>query len=80
MCTLLIYFPHKEVFFSIMWLCILLTFGLMFVQSEMKFLEGPDTVALKQHFGKKILELEDEKRAVQVNWKPLNFDILIGEK
>ena len=26
-----------------------------------------DTVALKQHFGKKIVELEDEKKAVQVN-------------
>jgi chromosome segregation ATPase len=26
---------------------------------------GSDTVALKQHFGKKLLELEEEKRAVQ---------------
>ncbi|GLT34220.1 hypothetical protein SLA2020_087470 [Shorea laevis] len=33
-------------------------------ESEMK-LFGGDTVALKQHFGKKIQELEDEKRAVQ---------------
>lgn len=33
-------------------------------ESEMK-LFGVDTVALKQHFGKKITELEDEKRAVQ---------------
>ncbi|KAM1076341.1 hypothetical protein ACFX13_024206 [Malus domestica] len=31
---------------------------------------GSDTVALKQHFGKKILELEDEKRNVQVHLKP----------
>ncbi|KAM1228821.1 hypothetical protein EV1_008023 [Malus domestica] len=31
---------------------------------------GSDTVALKQHFGKKILELEDEKRTVQVHLKP----------
>ncbi|KAM0978209.1 hypothetical protein ACFX2I_014124 [Malus domestica] len=30
----------------------------------MKFFEGSDTEALKQHFGKKILELEDEKRIV----------------
>ncbi|KAM0978210.1 hypothetical protein ACFX2I_014124 [Malus domestica] len=36
----------------------------MSVQSEMKFFEGSDTEALKQHFGKKILELEDEKRIV----------------
>lgn len=27
---------------------------------------GHDTVALKQHFGKKLMELEEEKRAVQV--------------
>ncbi|XP_012450635.1 kinesin-like protein KIN-4A [Gossypium raimondii] len=33
-------------------------------ESEMKLFRG-DTVALKQHFGKKIQELEDEKRAVQ---------------
>ncbi|TYI75687.1 hypothetical protein E1A91_D06G023700v1 [Gossypium mustelinum] len=33
-------------------------------ESEMK-LFGGDMVALKQHFGKKIQELEDEKRAVQ---------------
>lgn len=52
----------------------------MYVQSEMKSFEGSDTVALKQHFGKKIMELEDEKRAVQVNLKPLNFDVLIQEK
>ncbi|XP_042507503.1 kinesin-like protein KIN-4A isoform X2 [Macadamia integrifolia] len=34
-------------------------------ESEMKMFGGVDTVALKQHFGKKIMELEDEKRAVQ---------------
>ncbi|XP_019156476.1 PREDICTED: kinesin-like protein KIN-4A [Ipomoea nil] len=34
-------------------------------ESEMKLYGGVDTMALKQHFGKKILELEEEKRAVQ---------------
>lgn len=34
-------------------------------ESEMKLFGGFDTAALKQHFGKKIVELEDEKRAVQ---------------
>uniref|UniRef100_A0A453KGV6 Kinesin-like protein n=1 Tax=Aegilops tauschii subsp. strangulata TaxID=200361 RepID=A0A453KGV6_AEGTS len=34
-------------------------------ESEMKGY-GHDTVALKQHFGKKLMELEEEKRAVQV--------------
>lgn len=33
----------------------------------MKLFGGFDTAALKQHFGKKIVELEDEKRAVQVS-------------
>ncbi|KAL6600494.1 hypothetical protein ACP70R_045294 [Stipagrostis hirtigluma subsp. patula] len=33
-------------------------------ESEMK-MYGSDTVALKQHFGKKLMELEEEKRAVQ---------------
>ena len=33
----------------------------------MKLFGGFDTMTLKQHFGKKIMELEDEKRAVQVN-------------
>ena len=37
------------------------------LQSEMKLFGGFDTMTLKQHFGKKIMELEDEKRAVQVN-------------
>ncbi|KAJ6320935.1 hypothetical protein OIU78_016180 [Salix suchowensis] len=31
----------------------------------MKLFGGADTAALKQHFGKKIMELEDEKRTVQ---------------
>ncbi|XP_050128832.1 kinesin-like protein KIN-4A isoform X1 [Malus sylvestris] len=43
-------------------------------ESEMKFFEGSDTLALKQHFGKKILELEDEKRTVQQE-----RDRLLGE-
>lgn len=34
----------------------------------MKLFGGLDTVALKQHFGKKIMELEDEKRTVQVKY------------
>lgn len=59
-------------------LCV--TLRLTSVQSEMKFIEGSDTVALKQHFGKKILELEDEKRTVQVNLKPLNLMVFfLGE-
>jgi hypothetical protein len=32
----------------------------------MKLFGGIDTEALKQHFGKKIMELEEEKRIVQV--------------
>ncbi|XP_070665593.1 peptidyl-prolyl cis-trans isomerase CYP18-2-like [Malus domestica] len=42
-------------------------------------LDGSDTEALKQHFGKKILELEDEKRTVQRLQKYMharNFDIM----
>ncbi|XP_058080268.1 kinesin-like protein KIN-4A isoform X2 [Magnolia sinica] len=34
-------------------------------ESEMKLFGGFDTIALKQHFGKKLMELEDEKRIVQ---------------
>ncbi|KAJ7958190.1 Kinesin-like protein [Quillaja saponaria] len=34
-------------------------------ESEMKFFGALDTESLKHHFGKKIMELEDEKRAVQ---------------
>ncbi|KAI3976373.1 hypothetical protein MKX01_021892, partial [Papaver californicum] len=33
-------------------------------ESEMKLFGGFDAMALKQHFGKKIMELEDEKRTV----------------
>lgn len=36
------------------------------MQCEMKLFGGIDTEALKQHFGKKITELEEEKRIVQV--------------
>ncbi|WVZ63804.1 hypothetical protein U9M48_013409 [Paspalum notatum var. saurae] len=38
--------------------------GCGIAMSEMK-MYGCDTVALKQHFGKKLMELEEEKRAVQ---------------
>ncbi|XP_047978740.1 kinesin-like protein KIN-4A isoform X1 [Salvia hispanica] len=34
-------------------------------ESQMRLFGGYDTMALKQHFGKKILELEEEKRTVQ---------------
>nr|VDC58450.1 unnamed protein product [Brassica rapa] len=34
-------------------------------ESEMRLFDGYDPAALKQHFGKKIAEVEDEKRAVQ---------------
>ncbi|KAF2324348.1 hypothetical protein GH714_012721 [Hevea brasiliensis] len=34
-------------------------------ESEMKLFGGVDTAVLKQHFGQKIMELEDEKKAVQ---------------
>lgn len=35
-------------------------------QTEMKLFGGFDTTTLKKHFGKKIMELEDEKRTVHV--------------
>ncbi|XP_076920074.1 kinesin-like protein KIN-4A isoform X1 [Bidens hawaiensis] len=35
-------------------------------ESEMRLFEGSDTMTLKQHFGKKIMELEQEKLAVQI--------------
>ncbi|KAG6400314.1 hypothetical protein SASPL_137140 [Salvia splendens] len=35
-------------------------------ESEMKLVGGYDTTALKQHFGKKLMELEEEKRTVQL--------------
>ncbi|KAI9106916.1 hypothetical protein K1719_022444 [Acacia pycnantha] len=34
-------------------------------ETEMKLFGAPDAETLKQHFGRKIMELEDEKRAVQ---------------
>ncbi|OIV97649.1 hypothetical protein TanjilG_12406 [Lupinus angustifolius] len=34
-------------------------------ESEMKLFGAPDAELLKQHFGRKIMELEDEKRVVQ---------------
>ncbi|KAG6406917.1 hypothetical protein SASPL_134534 [Salvia splendens] len=34
-------------------------------ESQMRLFGGYDTISLKQHFGKKILELEEEKRTVQ---------------
>ncbi|XP_019174757.1 PREDICTED: kinesin-like protein KIN-4A isoform X2 [Ipomoea nil] len=34
-------------------------------ESEMKLYGGLETMALKQHFGKKLLELEEEKRVVE---------------
>lgn len=39
---------------------------LVSLQSEMRSFGGIDIEALKQQFGKKILELEQEKRIVQV--------------
>ncbi|XP_071692412.1 kinesin-like protein KIN-4A isoform X2 [Rutidosis leptorrhynchoides] len=36
-------------------------------ESEMRLFEGFDTMTLKQHFGKKIMKLEDEKRVVQIS-------------
>lgn len=43
----------------------------------MKLFGGLDTVALKQHFGKKIMELEDEKRTVQVEYSLFSFYTLL---
>lgn len=36
---------------------------------------GFDTLALKQHYGKKLMELEEEKKVVQVAWHYLETDI-----
>ncbi|KAL7602884.1 hypothetical protein Lser_V15G18980 [Lactuca serriola] len=44
-------------------------------ESEMKLFGGFDTMTLKQHFGKKIMELEDEKRAVQKERDRLQTEI-----
>lgn len=37
-----------------------------FLQSEMRLFGGIDIAVLKQHFGKKIMEIEEEKRIAQV--------------
>ncbi|KAI3777395.1 hypothetical protein L1987_47195 [Smallanthus sonchifolius] len=44
-------------------------------ESEMKLFGRFDTMTLKQHFGKKIMELEDEKRAVQKERDRLQTEI-----
>ncbi|GJU83695.1 kinesin-like protein KIN-4A, partial [Tanacetum coccineum] len=44
-------------------------------ESEMKLFGGFDTMTLKQHFGKKIMELEDEKRVVQKERDRLQAEI-----
>ncbi|KAL0692497.1 hypothetical protein Bca4012_059677 [Brassica carinata] len=40
-------------------------------ESEMKLFDGYDPAVLKQYFGKKIAEVEDEKRSVQRRYKTL---------
>lgn len=42
---------------------------------EMKIFGGFETIALKQHFGKKLLELEDEKRSVQQERDRLSAEV-----
>ncbi|KAF3778780.1 Kinesin-like protein [Nymphaea thermarum] len=44
-------------------------------QSEMKMIGGFDTESLKQHFGKKLMELEDEKRAVEQERDRLSAEV-----
>ncbi|XP_021759534.1 kinesin-like protein KIN-4A [Chenopodium quinoa] len=44
-------------------------------ESEMKLFGEADTETLKQHFGKKLMELEDEKRAVQQERDRLSAEI-----
>jgi len=39
----------------------------------MKLFGISDAEVLKQHFGRKIMELEDEKRVVQVQYKLRKF-------
>lgn len=43
------------------------------MQFEMKLIGGHETEALKQHFRKKIMELEEEKRIVQVRMSTTEF-------
>jgi len=45
------------------------------LQSDMKLI-GVDSEALKQHFGKKIVELEEEKTKIQVGMNLFNFKYL----
>ena len=45
----------------------------MSIQSEMKLFGISDAEVLKQHFGRKIMELEDEKRVVQVQYQLCKF-------
>ncbi|XP_010688678.2 kinesin-like protein KIN-4A isoform X2 [Beta vulgaris subsp. vulgaris] len=44
-------------------------------ESEMKLFGEADTETLKQHFGKKLMELEDEKKAVQLERDRLSAEI-----
>lgn len=46
-------------------------------QSEMKLFGASDADALKQHFGRKIMELEDEKRDVQVQLNICKANLLL---
>lgn len=59
-------FKKSLPYFLLSLILLLYVMGLMSVQSEMKLFGISDAEALKQHFGRKIMELEDEKRAVQV--------------
>ncbi|CAN6460133.1 unnamed protein product [Victoria cruziana] len=44
-------------------------------QSEMRMIGGFDTESLKQHFGKKLMELEDEKKAVEQERDRLSAEV-----
>lgn len=43
------------------------------LQAEMKSFAKPETVVLKQHFERKLLELEEEKKSLQVFSVPLHY-------
>jgi hypothetical protein len=43
------------------------------LQAEMKSFTKPETVVLKQHFERKLLELEEEKKSLQVFSVPLHY-------
>jgi hypothetical protein len=47
-----------------------------FAQAEMKSFAKCDGVVLKQHFEKKIVELEEEKKSLQVSIHIVIFDVL----